>query len=108
MSRPSNPFVLHTLLGIACLVAVMFLLPEGTELWRKVFAGIFSVTLGFQLGRALQGNDSGPARIKLWLEALAFPMLILAFLRLPEWSGWLMLAMAVIWRLVVAGLFKKS
>lgn len=107
MARPTNPFVLHTLLGIVCLAVVLFLLPEGTELWRKVFAGIFSITLGFHMGRALLGSDSGPARIKLWLEAPAFPMLIMAFLRLPEWTGWLMLVIGMLWRLVVAGLFKK-
>ncbi len=108
MSRPNNPFVLHTILGIVCLIIVLLLLPEGTDLWRRVVAGILSVGLGHHLARAILPSATRAARILLWLESLAFPLLILAFQSLPETQGWLLLATGMSWRFLVSMLFKKS
>lgn len=108
MSRPANPFVLHTLAGIVCLIAVMLLLPEGTALWRRILAGIFSITLGHQIGVALTCARPGRAGyISAWLECLAFPLLILAVLKIPDLPGWILAAAGVLWRPLVARLWKK-
>lgn len=108
MTTARNPVVLHTLLAMVCLAVVHFLLPEGTALWRRLFAGIFSVGLGFQLGRALKEPvPNAAARITLWLEAVAFPLLIQAFLWLPEGRGWVLFAAGFLWRHLLRLLWKR-
>ncbi|MDH4454824.1 MAG: hypothetical protein QE570_16750 [Verrucomicrobiota bacterium] len=106
-SKSTHPFVLHTLLGIACLILVLVVLPEDTALWRKIFAGILSITFGHHLARAILPTNTRAERIKLWLECLAFPALIFAFLILPTWQGWLLFAVGFFWRSLVGNLFIK-
>lgn len=107
MPRPANPFVMHTLLGFVCLIAVLLLLPDGTALWRKVMAGMFSIALGYQIATAMQTGPQGRvAATKAGLECLTFPMMIMAMLKLPETRGWLLLGMGLLWRPLIGKLWK--
>ncbi len=107
MPRHANPFVLHTLLGIACLVVVMFLLPEGTVWWRRVLAGIFSIGLGHQIVTAFLARTKGRVvAAKAWLECLAFVFLILAMQQVPATRGWILMAAGMLWRPLVGRLWR--
>lgn len=108
MARAHNPFVFHTLAGIVCLVVVMFLLPEGTAMWRRLLAGVFSITLGHQIGVAcVTAHSSSAARASAWLECLSFPLLIAASLKIPTLPGWILVAAGILWRPLLRVLWKK-
>ena len=106
-NRGANPLLPHTLLAFGCLVIVQLAVPAELEFWRRALAGVFAITLGFQLGAALfQPTATRAARIKLWLECIAFPLLIGATLLVPETTGLILFGVGFAWRFLVAMLFR--
>jgi len=107
MSRPANPFVLHTILAIILLV-ILFSLPlDGVALWKKIIAAIFCVSLGFQLARAYQTGRQN--QNLAWIEGLgsmSFVLLILGVFLVPTLGGWILLISGLVWRPLVAKVLK--
>jgi hypothetical protein len=105
MTSPIAPFRLPILMALICLVIVWFILPTGLELWRKAICGILSVSLGYQIAAALR-STSKALRIQSWLECVAFPIVMVAFIFLPSLNGWILLGLGFGWRFLVRGLFR--
>lgn len=85
--------------GAVLLAITWWLIPAETDLWRKVLVGILSVTLGYHLVTAM---ISPPAKGRLWLECLAFPLMMLGFLSVPNAMGWVLLATGFLWRTLLS------
>lgn len=98
MSRPTYPLVVSALFGAALLAITLWLVPAETDLWRKVLVGILSITLGYHLVTAM---ISPPAKGRHWLECLAFPLMMLGFLNVPNTMGWVLLAAGFFWRVLL-------
>lgn len=92
------PHVFHTSLAAVLLVTVLWCLPAATDLWRKVMVGIFSVSLGYHIVTAIMSPVS---KGRVWLECLAFPMLMLGILSVPAAMGWVLLASGMLWRALI-------
>ncbi len=106
MTSPLSSFRLPILMALICLVSVWLILPTGLELWRKAICGILSVSLGYQIAAALRSNSKA-LRIQSWLECVAFPIVMMAFVFLPTLNGWILLGLGFGWRFLVGGLFRS-
>ena len=98
MSRPSTNQLLHVALAAGLLATVLVLMPTDTDWWRKALIIIMSVTAGYHLATAI---NTSPIKLSLWLECLAFPMVMMGVLMLPTGMGWLLLLTGIFWRTVV-------
>jgi len=98
MSRPSTNQLLHVALAAGLLATVIFLIPANTDWWRKSLIIIMSVTAGYHLATAI---ITSPIKLSLWLECLAFPMVMMGVMMVPSSMGWLLLLTGIFWRAVV-------
>lgn len=84
-----------------------WLWPADSELWRKAAALVLSVGLGFQMTKAIRAvPQNGAAAIMGWVECLACPLMMEAFVYLPLAKGWLLLAGGSSWYFLVRNLWK--
>lgn len=82
------------------MAGALLLLPPELGFWRKALVVTMSVGLGFQVAQAwMLSRQGGRISLPQWLECVPFLLGMGAALLLPAFSGWLLVAAAVLWRL---------